>query len=101
MRLNISYNEEKNLLLKQTRKINFEDIESAIDQGNLLDTISHSNKKKYPNQKILVVKVKKYIYAVPYVHNIKTNTVFLKTVYPDRKLTKSYLKKKHDSKKTK
>jgi len=90
----IEYNEEKNLLLKETRGICFQDIIKAIKKGNILDNLEHKNKKKYPKQKILVIKIKKYVYAVPYVINKKTNKIFLKTVYPSRTLTKKYLKRR-------
>lgn len=35
---------------------------------------------------------KKYVYAVPYVLDLKKKTVFLKTVYPSRVLTEKYMK---------
>ncbi len=94
MELKIEFNQEKNLLLKETRGIGFEEIIDAIEKGNLLDNLKHHDKKKYPNQKILVVKIKNYVYAVPYVLNIEKETIFLKTVYPSRFLTKKYLKNK-------
>ena len=93
MKLRIKYNEEKNLLLKETRGICFEDVIQAIEKGNILDDLKHKNVKKYSNQKILVIKIKNYIYAVPYVIDKKKETAFLKTVYPSRVLTKKYLRK--------
>jgi len=90
----IEFNEEKNLLLKETRGICFQDVIKAIEKRNVLDNLEHKNKKKYPNQKILVIKIKNYAYAVPYVINKKTKKIFLKTVYPSRILTKKYLRRK-------
>jgi len=89
----IEYSQEKNLILKETRGVCFEDAIKAIGKGKILADIKHKNKKKYPNQKILVIKIKKYIYAIPYVINPKTKAVFFKTIYPSRVLTKKYLKK--------
>lgn len=86
----IDYSPEKNLLLKETRGISFEEIEVAIEEGNLLDVIMHPNIKRYPNQKMYVVKINNYIYLVPFVR--QGDTVFLKTIFPSRKLTKKYLK---------
>jgi len=44
-----------------------------------------------------VVKIKNYVYAVPYVIDEKKKTIFLKTVYPSRVLTKKHLRKeKHE-----
>lgn len=86
------YSEEKNLLLKEARGIGFEDIIRAIEKGQLLDNIDHFDRKKYPNQKILIVKFKNYVYAVPYVIDKKRKVNFLKTIYPNKVLTCKYLK---------
>lgn len=92
MKLQIDYSEEKNLLLKATRGVNFDDVKQAIKADRILDDIDHFNPSKYPHQRILIVKINQYAYAVPYVLNKKTNTLFLKTIYPNRLLTKKYLK---------
>lgn len=83
------WDEEKNALLKTERDIGFEDVVSAIDEGNLLEVLSHHNPKKYPNQKIYVVKIEDYVYLVPFVEDEEKR--FLKTIYPSRKMTKKYL----------
>lgn len=93
MKFRIEFDEEKNLLLKEIRGICFEDIIQAIEKGNILDNLEHHNKKRYSNQKILVVKIKNYAYAVPYIIDKKKETVFLKTVYPSRVLTEKHLRK--------
>jgi len=89
MDYDIEYSEEKNQILKETRGISFEDIKSAIEQDKVLGNIKHYNQKKYPKQRILILKIKNYIYAVPYVIKNK-KTIFLKTIYPNRKLNKKY-----------
>jgi len=38
------------------------------------------------------IKIKEYIYAVPYVINLKKQEIILKTIYPSSVLTKIYLK---------
>lgn len=93
MKFRIEYNEEKNLLLKETRGIGFEEIEEAILDNKVLDEFEHKDKKKYPNQRILIIKINNYIYAVPYIKDEKRKVIFLKTIYPSRVLTKKYLKK--------
>lgn len=87
----IEYSEEKNLLLKETRKIGFENVITAIEAKNILDDLKHKN-KKYANQKILVIKIEKYAFAVPYVIDPKKKIIFLKTVYPSRVLTNKYMR---------
>lgn len=83
------WDEEKNALLKIERGVGFEDVVSAIDEGNLLEVLNHHNSKKYPNQKIYVVKIEDYVYLVPFVEDEEKH--FLKTIYPSRKMTKKYL----------
>ncbi|MBU1088820.1 toxin [Patescibacteria group bacterium] len=94
MNLSIEFSEEKNLLLQQTRGVGFDQVINAIKNNKILDNLKHKNKKKYPKQRILIIKIKNYIYAVPYVIDKRKKTIFLKTVYPSRVLTNKYLKRK-------
>lgn len=84
-----TWNEAKNELLQQERGISFEDIVEAIANENLLDSIKHSNSEQYPNQSVFVVTVKGYVYCVPYV--VEESSIFLKTIFPSRKMKKKYL----------
>lgn len=93
MKPRIKYSEEKNLLLKETRGLCFEDVIQAIENGNILDDLEHHDKKKYPKQRILVIKIRNYACAVLYIVDKRKEAVFLKTVYPSRVLTKKYLRK--------
>ncbi len=86
----IEWNIEKNNILKKTRNISFEDIEFAIANGGLVDVIYHHNQKKYPDQKIFIVRLNSYIYYVPFVEN--KEKIFLKTIIPSRKYNKKYEK---------
>jgi len=83
------WDKEKNDKLKKERGIGFEEIVIKIINEDVLDTISNPS-RNFPNQKILVVEINKYIYYIPYVENEKK--VFLKTIIPSRKLTKKYQK---------
>jgi hypothetical protein len=86
------WNSQKNVLLKVSRGIGFEDVVNAITDGRLLDTLQHPNPKKYANQKVYIVEIASYAYSVPFVEN--TDICFLKTIYPSRKYTKQYLSEK-------
>lgn len=78
--------------LKTERGICFEDIQTAIEEGKVLADIGHPQKSRYPHQKVFVVEFDNYVYIVPYVEDdIK---IFLKTIYPSRKMTKKYLKER-------
>jgi hypothetical protein len=91
MAFDINFNEEKNQLLKATRGIGFDEIIQAMGRGDLLADITHPSKSR-PNQRLYIVKIKQYAYAVPYVANPKKNEIFLKTAYASRALTKKYMK---------
>lgn len=91
----IEYNKEKDEWLKKYRTVYFNKIIAFIKSNKLLAIEPHPNKKKYPNQKIFVIKYKQYIFSVPFIED--ENKIFLKTIYASRKLTKKYLKgKKHE-----
>lgn len=84
----LQWNEQKNEYLKATRKICFDDVEKAIHSGNILDIINHPNQVKYPGQKQMYILTNNYIYIVPYVETKNPHTIFLKTIYASRKITK-------------
>lgn len=86
------WNEEKNQKLKKERGIGFEDVQAAIEGGNLLDVADHPNKIKHPNQKIFVAEIDGYAYLAPFVED--EEKIFLKTIFPSRKATKKYLMKR-------
>jgi uncharacterized DUF497 family protein len=85
----IHWNADKNQTLMRERGISFEDVLFSIQDGDLLDDVSHPNSEKYPNQRMLVVNVEDYAYLVPYVET--EDEIFLKTIIPSRKATKQYL----------
>ena len=83
-----NWSPEKNQLLLVDRGITFERIVFEIASGNELAVLEHPNQEKYPGQKISMVQVDDYVYAVPF---IETETeIFLKTIIPSRKATKQF-----------
>ena len=60
----------------------FEQVVMHIENGDVLDLITHHNQKKYPNQRVLVVNINDYAYAVPFVEHGQER--FLKTIVPNR-----------------
>lgn len=91
MAYTIKFNEEKNQLLKATRGIGFEDVLKALKEKQLLADISHPSNKRL-NQRVYVIKIKDYAYAIPYVLNTEKQEIFLKTLYPSRVFTEKYMK---------
>ncbi len=75
----------KNLRLKFTRRISFEE----IIQSELFDIIDHPRRS---NQLNLICECKGYVWVVPFV--FEKNGIFLKTMYPSRKYKKLYEKGK-------
>lgn len=84
-----NWNSDKNQELILERDISFEEAVFHIENGGLLDDIVHPNASDYPNQRIFIVRINDYVYLVPYVEN--QEEVFLKTIIPSRKFTKTYL----------
>ena len=87
----VEWDNEKNETLKEERDICFEDIERVILDKQILDIRPHFNQERYPNQKILIVKLNNYVYYVPFVRDDKK--LFLKSIIPSRKYNKIYNKK--------
>jgi len=91
MKYNFDYSEEKNLILREARGIGFEEIIDAVTSGDLVADLTHPKRK---NQRILLVKIEKHIFVVPYVEDKERGASFLKTLYPNRKYSKMYQKNK-------
>jgi hypothetical protein len=57
----LSWNTEKNELLKKERQISFEEVVFYIEMGFLPGVLEHPNQEKYKGQKIFVVQVDDYV----------------------------------------
>ena len=84
----------KNEQLKDERGISFEEIALLLGSGHLWAVTDHWNQRKYPKQRVFLVPVDGYIYAVPFVE--EDDVIFLKTAFPSRKLTKQYQQEKEN-----
>ena len=83
------WSEEKNLLLKKTRNLYFEDVVVAIEGGDLIEVVPNSS-KNHQEQSCFIVKINNYAHIVPYIEN--ENGIFLKTIYPSRKYKNRLIK---------
>jgi uncharacterized DUF497 family protein len=88
-----SWNEEKNAILKAERNISFEEIVAALQNSDLIEIIPNPS-QNHPEQKCLVVNIKNYAYLVPYIEN--NDGIFLKTIYPSRKYSKLFIRKRQN-----
>jgi uncharacterized DUF497 family protein len=86
-----NWSPDKYQSLLRERGISFERIIFEMASGNELAVTEHPNQEKYPGQKVAMVQVDEYVYAVPF---IETDTeLFLKTIIPSRKATRQYRSK--------
>ena len=92
----IRWNADKNAELMRERGVSFEEILSSTEQGGLLATLEHPNARKYPNQRIWVVKIRGYAHLVPFVET--QEEIFLKTIMPSRKATRQFVDEAKDEK---
>lgn len=92
-----TFSPEKNLQLIEERGVSFEEVIAAIDNGQILDVLSHPNKEKYSNQRIYVIHMRMYVYLVPFVTD-KNGNIFLKTIIPSRKAKQQYLQEEDNEK---
>ena len=83
-----NWNPDKNQLLIFNRGISFERIVFEISCGNELAVLEHPNQDKYPGQRISMVQVDDYVYAVPFIET--DEEIFLKTIIPSRKATRKH-----------
>jgi len=81
----IRWNALKNIRLKLTRHVSFQEIIHA----KLLGLTDHPNRN---DQRILICEYKGYVWVVPFVSEEKG--IFLKTIYPSRKFKKLHEKGK-------
>ena len=84
-----AWNKEKNQLLKVERDVSFEEVVVHIAAGDLLDIVEQPNPEKYEGQRMFIVKLREYVWLVPFVET--DDEIFLKTIIPSRKATKTYL----------
>jgi hypothetical protein len=78
-----AWSPEKNAQLLAQRQLCFEAVVVAIESGDLLDVLEHPNQQRYPDQRILVVRLHGCIHLVPMIET--EEHLFLKTIIPSRK----------------
>jgi uncharacterized DUF497 family protein len=81
---------EKNVRLLEKRGVSFEMVVAAIESGGLLDILQNTQPRAH--QKVYIVLLEEYVYVVPFVED--SEKIFLKTIYPSRKMHKLYYEKK-------
>jgi hypothetical protein len=88
----VTWNLAKARLLKANADrghVSFEDCLEAIDEGRILDVVANPS-INHPTQRIFVLDINGYAYCAPSVES--ETEIFLKTVFPSRRMTAIYLK---------
>lgn len=83
----IKWSPLKNKRLKRTRGVSFEEIIHA-------EFLGIQRNPSRDDQGVLVYEYKGYVWAVPFV--FEPEGIFLKTIYPSRKLKKIYKERRRD-----
>ena len=85
----IRFDPEKEKQLQEVRQVSFLEIIRLLKHQAIIADIKHYS-QRYPHQRLLIVELKGYIWAVPYVIDKKKKEIWLKTVFPSRKLKKEF-----------
>ena len=88
--MTFSWDNDKNEFLRNERGIGFERLVVAIESGDILAVLEHTNPDAYPNQRLYVVEIDGYTWAVPCRDEGEYRVLI--TAYPSRKFTRRYLK---------
>ena len=80
--MRIEWNQDKNNLLKESRRVSFEQVEEEILKGDFIGPENHPARE---NQMRIIVKLNGYPCVIPLVIE-DDGTWFLKTIYPSRKM---------------
>jgi len=88
----ITWDERKNVRLKQRRGVSFESILGALAEQGPLWVKEHPRPEKYPKQRLLGVLIAGYVFIVPFEET--DEKIILKTIYPSRKATSAHRRSK-------
>lgn len=90
--MTIEWNPEKNAALKARYGFGFERVLVALSEGALVERRAHPSRTRYAHQQQLLVLIDDYIWVVPFVE--QDGGIFLKTMFPSRKATRIFMRKK-------
>ena len=85
--LEYRWNSDKDVELRMEREVNFKAVVQAIRNGGLV-AIRANHSKQHLGQKTFVINMNDYTYCVPFIE--EKEYIFLKTIFPSRKLHKKH-----------
>jgi hypothetical protein len=86
----IRWSQEKNRQLQEERGLTFEMVLAAIERGDVLDDLVHPNLTRYPNQRMMVVRISNYAFLERRFSNPKSPMTIMKN-HKDTKDTKFFI----------
>jgi uncharacterized DUF497 family protein len=84
--VDIKWSPEKNAKLKRERGVSFNEAADLILQGKHLPLV---RKRWKIEQNVFLLSIRGYVHVVPFVFE-QDGSIFLKTIFPDRKFDKLY-----------
>ena len=84
-----TWENDKDEWLRRNRGLSFDDVVYHLEQGGLLADIPHPNQVRHPGERLYIVRIGDYAYEVPFYRDGDVES--LRTVYPSRKYTRTYI----------
>ena len=75
--------------LRRHRGLSFDDVVYHLEHGGFLDDIPHPNQVRHPGERLYIIRIGDYAYEVPFYRDGDVES--LRTLYPSRKYTRTYL----------
>ncbi len=82
----LEWDKDKNQQLKKSRGVCFEAVHDLLMQETEVLVMKHHNVKDYPHQWEMYLDINGYTHCIPFVQ--KGHVIFLKTIFPSRKMNK-------------
>jgi len=91
MNYKFEFSKEKDLWLREYRKLSSNDAIALLNRGDIIDVINTPDQKKHPNQILYVLDIGGYCNLMPCdIDKENQNKKTLKTIYKSRKMHKLY-----------
>jgi uncharacterized DUF497 family protein len=82
-----SWSAEKEERLKAARGVSFEEVQTAIEEGGLIDVVPNPDPEQ-PRGLMYIVLMRGYTWVVPFHRD--GHTIVLHTAFPDRRMMNRY-----------
>ncbi len=94
------FSEGKNQYIQAKRQLNFESIIPQLAGGDIVAIDDYHEGREAQGHRLYVINIDGYLHEVPFVEEAP-NTIYLKNIYPSRKMMLKYWGRKRKSKRLK